>query len=328
MNTDDMPGSLYEKAAGPGGLTAGDVPGLLCALETRPWEMFLLADALRKLRFGDRVDACSIINAKSGNCSEDCAFCAQSAHHDTETEVYPLLPEDAIVEAARAAFDQGVRRFCIVTSGKAVYTDSELASIARCISRIRGMGMMPCATLGSLNRDQMRYLRDAGLNRFHHNIETSRSFFSRICTTHGYEERVETVMTARELGLSTCSGGIIGMGETMAGRAEMALALKELDVDSVPLNFLMPIPGTPLANAAPMRPMDALRTIALFRSLLPDKEIRVCGGRVAGLGELHPLMFHAGANGVLTGDYLTTTGRDYESDLRLLGSLGLELGYG
>ncbi len=327
MNTQDILNNLYKKATLPEGVDADDVPGLIDFLDAHPWESFILADALRKRRFGDRVDACSIINAKSGNCSEDCAFCAQSAHHDTDAEVYPLLPEGKIVDAARRAFDKGIRRFCIVTSGKAVYTKTELESIARCITRIKDTGIMPCATLGSLSRDQMRLLQDAGLNRFHHNIETSESFFPVICTTHGYEERVETLLIARELGLSTCSGGIIGMGESMSERAEMALALRELGVDSVPLNFLMPIPGTPLGDAKPMRPMDALRTIALFRFMLPEAEVRVCGGRVAGLGELHPLMFHAGANGVLTGDYLTTTGRDYDSDLRLLDSLGMELGY-
>jgi len=320
--------ALYEKAALHGGVSNDDIPGLLDALDYSPWEVFLAADSLRQKTFGDRVDACSIINAKSGNCSEDCAYCAQSAHHDADAAVYPLLPEDRIVDAAKLAIDNGVRRFCIVTSGKSVYTDEELASIARCITRIRELGAMPCATLGSLDQDQMRLLKDAGLNRFHHNIETSRSFFPDICTTHGYDERVETVLTAKELGLSTCSGGIIGMGETAMDRAKMALALRELDVDSVPLNILMPIPGTPLADAEPIGPMDALRTIALFRFVLPDKEIRVCGGRVSGLGELHPLMFHAGANGMLTGDYLTTSGRDYETDLRLLDVLGLHISYG
>jgi len=318
----------YEKAALNGGVPIDDLPGLLNTLDNSPWEAFLAADRLRQKAFGDRVDACSIINAKSGDCPEDCAYCAQSAHHDSDAVVYPLLPEDRIVDAARLAFDKGVRRFCIVTSGKSIYTDEELGSIARCITRIRELGVMPCATLGSLDRNQMRLLKDAGLNRFHHNIETSRTFFPNVCSTHGYDERVETVLMAKELGLSTCSGGIIGMGETASDRAEMALALRELDVDSVPLNFLMPIPGTPLADAKPTAPMDALRTIALFRFVLPDKEIRVCGGRVSGLGELHPLMFHAGANGVLTGDYLTTAGRDYETDIRLLDVLGLRISYG
>jgi biotin synthase len=319
--------SLYEKTRGSGGLSPKDIPVLIDALDNAPWEMFLAADRLRKTAFGDGIDACSIINAKSGNCSEDCAFCAQSAHHDTDAAVYPLLTEDTIVNTAKRALDNGVRRFCIVTSGKAVYTDAELGSIAGCITRIREIGVMPCATLGSLDRIQMQQLKDAGLNRFHHNIETSRSFFPNICTTHSYDERVETVLIAKELGLSTCSGGIIGMGESSSDRAEMALALRELDVDSVPLNFLMPIPGTPLADSKPIRPMDALRTIALFRFILPNKEIRVCGGRVSGLGELHPLMFNAGANGVLTGDYLTTTGRDYDADLRLFASLGLRISY-
>ncbi|HEX9860376.1 MAG TPA: biotin synthase BioB [Nitrospirota bacterium] len=323
----DIPVRYMETALSTEGITVYDVPGLISALGDDPWGMFAAAGRLRDRRFGNRVDACSIINAKSGNCSEDCAYCAQSAHHDTGAEVYPLLPEDRIAGAAQRAFDHGVRRFCIVTSGKAIYTDSEMSSIARCVELIRDIGIMPCATLGSLDKNQMRTLRDAGLNRFHHNIETSRSFFPKVCTTHDYDERVETLELAREAGLSLCSGGIIGMGETMADRAEMALALKDLKVDSVPLNFLMPIPGTPLADAPPISPLDALRTIALFRLILPETEIRVCGGRVKGLGELHPLIFMSGANGVLTGDYLTTTGRDYCRDLNMLSALGLEVAY-
>lgn len=311
----------------PGGIGQDELPGLIAALMDDTWGMLASAGRLRERMFGSSVDACSIINAKSGNCSEDCAYCAQSAHHQTSAEVYPLLPEERIVAAARRAAENGVRRFCIVTSGKAIYTDAEMESIAMCVGRIRGLGVMPCATLGSLSSGQMRLLKDAGLNRFHHNIETSRSFFPKICTTHDYDERVETLEIARQAGLSLCSGGIIGMGEDMSDRAEMALALRVLGVDSVPLNFLMPIPGTPLADTAPVTPLDALRTIALFRYILPEKEIRVCGGRVHGLGELHPLMFLAGANGVLTGDYLTTTGRDYARDQKLFADLGLDISY-
>lgn len=323
----DIPLKYTKTVLSPKGITVNDVPGIISALEDDPWGMFAFAGRMREMRSGNRVDACSIINAKSGNCSEDCAYCAQSAHHDTGAEVYPLLSEDRVVGAAKRAFDHGVRRFCIVTSGKAIYTDSEMTSIARCVEQIRGVGIMPCATLGSLDRAQMRTLKDAGLNRFHHNIETSRSFFPTICATHDYDERVETLELAREAGLSLCSGGIIGMGETMADRAEMALALKDLMVDSVPLNFLIPIPGTPLADVPPISPMDALRTIALFRFILPNKEIRICGGRMNGLGDLHPLIFMAGANGVLTGDYLTTTGRDYGRDMKMLSDLGLEIAY-
>lgn len=317
---------LYDKSLA-GLLLPDDAPALMDALAANPWDMFRLAARLREDRFGSGVDACSIVNAKSGNCSEDCAFCAQSVHHNVDTNTYALLPEDEIVGKAAEAHSRGVRRFCIVTSGRGISSARDLDTIARCVSRIREMGVMPCATLGTLDMGQLRTLRDAGLNRYHHNIETSRGFFDKICTTHSYDERVGTLMDADGLGLSLCSGGIIGMGETMADRAEMAFALREIGVDSVPLNFLMPMPGTPLEDAEPITPMDALRTIALFRFILPDKEIRVCGGRVKALGDLHPLMFLAGANGVLMGDYLTTPGRDFEGDLRMLAGLGMRLAY-
>lgn len=319
-------GTLYEKSLS-GLLTPVDAPALIDALSVNPWEMFRQAARLREERYGNGVDACSIVNAKSGNCSEDCAFCAQSVHHNTEVKTYGMLPEDEIVDKAAVARDHGVRRFCIVTSGRGISSAKDLDTIARCVSRIREMGVMPCATLGTLDMGQLRTLRDAGLNRYHHNIETSRGYFEKVCTTHGYDERVGTLKEAGSLGLSLCSGGIIGMGETMADRAEMAFALREIGVDSVPLNFLMPIPGTPMENAVPISPLDALRTIALFRFILPDKEIRVCGGRVRALGDLHPLMFLAGANGVLMGDYLTTPGRDFDGDLRMLDGMGLKLSY-
>ena len=316
------------KAKAGGVLAEKDVPGLIAALEGHPWEAFCIADRLRRRRFGDCVDACSIINARSGNCPEDCAFCAQSVHHGTAVKTYPLLPEDEILKAARAALDRGVRRFCIVTSGRGIGSEAELYAIARSVEGIRALDMMPCATLGTLDAGQLRTLRDAGLHRYHHNIETSRAYFPKICATHGYDERIETLLAAKELGLSLCSGGIIGMGEAAADRAEMALSLRGLDVDSVPLNFLMPIPGTPLEGAAPIIPLDALKTIALFRFILPDKEIRICGGRRSSLKDLHPMIFHAGASGLLMGDYLTTRGRSFDDDLGMLHDLGLRISYG
>jgi biotin synthase len=273
------------------------------------------------------VDCCSIINAKSGNCSEDCSFCAQSVHYNTEAETYGLITPDEILESAKKSLDMGVRRFCVVTSGRGIENDRELDAIAGVISSMRDMGIMPCATLGILDERQLGVLKEAGLNRYHHNIETARSFYPQICSTHDFDERVKTVLMAARLGMSVCSGGILGMGETMAQRAEMALTLRELDVDSVPLNFLMPVPGTPLGDAEPISPMEALKSIALFRFILPVKEIRVCGGRLSVLGELHSMMYLAGANGVLTGDYLTRLGRDPMMDGQLFDDLGLVIGY-
>ena len=220
---------LFIKAASLYGLLPEDAAALIDELESHAWDVIPLAGRLRERAFAGLVDPCSIVNARSGNCPEDCAFCAQSAHHDTDARTYPLLPESEIVGAAKRAYAHGVRRFCIVTSGRGIDTAAELSSIARSIEKIRDIGISPCATLGKLTLPQLKTLKDAGLNRYHHNIETSRSFFGRICTTHTYEERVETLAAAREAGLSLCSGGIIGMGESMADRAEMALALRELE---------------------------------------------------------------------------------------------------
>jgi biotin synthase len=185
--------------------------------------------------------------------------------------------------------------------------------------------MLPCATLGHLTRGQLQSLKDAGLYRYHHNVETSRRFFPNICTTHDYDERLATLADAKSVGLSTCSCGIMGMGETMADRADMAFDLRDAGVDSLPVNFLMPIPGTPLEDANFMTPLEALKTIALFRFILPETEIRVCGGRIGALRELHPMIFSAGANGLLMGDYLTKAGRSFYDDERMLADLGLKL---
>ncbi len=294
-------------------------------LEEKPWEFIREAWRIREKNFGGLVDACSIINARSGNCPEDCAFCAQSAHHGTQVNTYPLLPADAVTEAANRAFEKGVRRFCIVTSGRGINSDKELSSIARMVERVRETGFLPCATLGTLSAPQLRTLKEAGLNRYHHNLETSKKFFPRICSTHTFDERVETLLAAKDAGLSTCSGGIFGMGEDLNDRAEMASQLARLGIDSVPVNFLMPIAGTPLGNADFMTPFEALKSIALLRHILPEKEIRVCGGRLTSLRELHPMIFMAGANGLLMGDYLTTNGRDFADDLRMIEDLGMRL---
>ena len=311
-----------------GGLDEKSAAIFMSMLEGSPWEAINMAGRLREGVFGNTVDACSIINARSGNCSEDCAFCAQSAHHHAQADVYRLLPKDKIMETAQRAYDNGIRRFCIVTSGRGIDSEGELAVIASCVESVRKIGIQPCATLGTLNRGQLKTLKDAGLDRFHHNIETSRRFFPNICTTHDYDERVATLNDAKDIGLSLCSGGIMGLGETMEDRADMAFALREIGVDSVPINFLMPIPGTPLEDADYMTPMEALKTIALFRMILPKKEIRICGGRVSALRDLHPMIFNAGANGLLMGDYLTTRGRDYAMDLSMLSDLGLNLADG
>lgn len=274
---------------------------------------------------GDSVDICSIVNAKSGACGEDCVFCAQSAHYKTGVCVYPLIDVDEMARAAKAAKKNMAKRFCIVTSGRGIDSDKDIEKIAAGISRIREIGLLPCATLGTLSREQLLYLRDAGLDRYHHNIETSREFFPRICTTHTFDERLEVLGYARSIGLSTCSGGILGMGESMKDRISMAFSLRDTGVDSVPINFLMPVMGTPLENLSAVTPMEALQSIALFRLILPDKEIRVCAGRWTALRRLHPMIFIAGADGFMIGNYLTQTGLDPRDDLEMIQDMGLNI---
>ncbi len=287
----------------------------------------LLAAANRvRLHFkGDAVDLCSIVNAKSGACSEDCSFCAQSAGHETDAPVYPLIEVERMAEAAEGAKKNGAKRFCIVTSGRGIDSGDDLENIAGGIRRVREKGLSPCATLGALTKEQLAYLKGAGLHRYHHNIETSRSYFPKVCTTHTFDERVEVLGYARSIGLSTCSGGIFGMGEGMEDRLEMAFALREIGVDSVPINFLMPIKGTPLEHISSITPLDALRSIALFRLILPGKEIRVCAGRGAALRQLHPMILAAGADGFMIGNYLTRTGPDPQDDITMIKDMGLRI---
>lgn len=289
------------------------------------WDLFVAAGRVREHYRGSTVDICSIVNAKSGACSEDCSYCAQSVYHSTGAPVYQLITLDRMTDAAASAKRNGAKRFCIVTSGRGIDSQDDLDTIAEGIKRVREMGLLPCATLGSLTREQLFHLKDAGLHRYHHNIETSREYFPRICTTHSFDERLEVLGQARSLGLSVCSGGILGMGESMDDRVRMAFTLRELNVDSVPINFLMPIKGTPLEDVEAITPLEALHSIALFRFILPEKEIRVCAGRATALRNLHPLIFTAGADGFMIGNYLTRSGLEPENDLRMIKDLGLKI---
>jgi biotin synthase len=289
------------------------------------WDLFAGAGRVRDHFRGSTVDICSIVNAKSGACSEDCSYCAQSIHHATGAPVYPLISVDRMSEAAESARKNGARRFCIVTSGRGIESRDDLKNIAKGVKRVREMGLAPCATLGTLTLEQLAYLKDSGLDRYHHNIETSRDYFPRICTTHTFNDRLEVLHSARSLGLSVCSGGILGMGENMEDRINMAISLRELNVDSVPINFLIPIMGTPLAQVTPITPLEALHSISLFRLILPEKEIRVCAGRGTALGQLHPLVFLAGADGFMIGNYLTTSGLNPKDDLKMIQDLGLRI---
>lgn len=273
---------------------------------------------------GKGVRLCAIVNAKSGRCPEDCAFCAQSAHHNTDIEVYPLLSPREIVRRGLMAKEMGARRFAIVTSGRGL-SEGEIELVAEAIADIKESGLIPCASLGILTKEGALRLKEAGLNRYHHNLETAGSYFPSICTTHSYEESLNTLRVAKEVGLEVCSGGIFGLGETSEQRLELAYTLKRVEVDSVAINFLSPIHGTPLEGAPRLAPLELLKWVALFKFILPKAEIRICGGRGYALRELHPLVFWAGADGVMIGDYLTTKGRDPRADFEMIGDLGLEV---
>jgi biotin synthase len=308
-----------------GNIDYADTTKLSCVSGGDLWDLFTAAGRIRDHYQGRNVDLCSIINAKSGSCSENCSYCAQSSHYNTGAPVFPLISLDRITDAAKSAKKNGAKRFCIVTSGRGIDSHEDIESIAQGIGCVQDAGLSPCATLGTLTKDQLAYLKEAGLHRYHHNIETSREYFPRICTTHAFDERLEVLSYVKDLGLSPCSGGILGMGESMEDRIRMAFILKEMNVDSVPINFLMPIKGTPLEHIEPILPLEALHSIALFRFILPDKEIRVCGGRGSALGQLHPLILAAGANGFMIGNYLTTSGLDPQEDLKMVHNMGFTI---
>lgn len=315
-------GALKDKAIKTKNISYDDAIRLHNAGLNRPFTLFAYASEIMEFFKGKKITLCSIVNAKSGLCPENCRFCAQSAHHQTKAEVYPLLDKDEIIKRAREARDCGAHMFGIVTSGTQIDSDREWKEIEGAIEGINRLGIKPCGSLGMLDEQRAKRLKEVGLYRYHHNLETARSNFSNICTTHDYEEDIETVKNAKKAGLSTCCGGIIGLGETMEQRIELAFTIKELGADSVPINILNPIEGTPLAEQPPLSPMEILITIALFRFILPDKDIKLCGGKERNLRQLLPLGIVAGSNSLMTGNYLTTLGRDAGFDIEMVKDLG------
>lgn len=289
---------------------------------TEIFELFASANKIRTHFRGNTVGLCSIVNAKSGACSEDCSFCAQSSKSKARIEVYPLLRKETILQKAREAKKTGAERFSIVTSGRSI-SEIDLLLIADMISEIRQIGLIPCASLGMLGEKELSILKSAGLDRYHHNLESSEDFFSQVCSTHSYADKLKTINAVKSIGLSICSGGIFGLGETWQDRIDMAFLLSELDVDSVPINFLIPIKGTALGHRQFLHPFEALKIISIFRFILPQKEIRICGGRMQILGEFNSIVFLAGADSLLIGNYLTTSGRSYEDDFRIIRTYGL-----
>ena len=288
------------------------------------WELMAAADRLRRARFGNEVHLCSIVNAKRGGCPEDCGFCAQSRRYHTGVEPEGFLSAGEAVEASARAREHGASALGLVTATRGMEDGSKaLAQMIDAVRSIRDAGHTEAhASLGLLSRDGLRALQAAGLTELNHNLESGRAFFETIVTTHTYDQRIQTIRDAQAIGLRTCVGGIFGMGEGPRDRADLALELRALDVDEVPLNFLVGVDGTPLAGREPLPPLEMLRIIACFRLALPRQNIFLAAGRDH-LGQLLPLMFSAGASGMMIGDFLTTPNRGVAEDLQLLADLGL-----
>ncbi|HIC97990.1 MAG TPA: biotin synthase BioB [Aquificaceae bacterium] len=282
------------------------------------------AQKIKKKFFPENeIEFCSIINAKSGACSEDCRFCAQSKFYKTPINVYGLVPKDEIVEGAQRGVELGANRYCVVLSGKQA-TPSEVERIAEAVIEIKEVEKVPinvCVSAGTLDTESLKKLKEAGVRRINHNLETSERFFPSIVTTHSWKDRYETIKRIKEVGLSTCCGGIFGMGEDYEDRVDLALTYRELEVDSIPLNFLMPVQGTPLERGPGVRPLEALKIIAMFRFTNPKAELRLCGGREQTLGDFHGMAVLM-TNAMMVGGYLTRAGRDVKKDYRLLEDLG------
>lgn len=288
-------------------------------------EVLPITRALREKAFGNEISFCSIVNAKSGACVEDCSFCAQSnSYKAAPSPVYPLMSADKILEKAKEAESFGGTEFSIVTSGRGMDKEKELDTMVNAITKIREQtDMETCASLGLMKQEDLQRLKDAGMMHYHHNIETARSYFPNIVTTHTWEEEVKTVTTAKAMGFDVCCGGIMGMGENLDQRVEFTFQLKEIAPHSIPINFLNPRPGTPLADKHDLTPLDCLKIIAILRLAMPFTEIFVCGGREVNLQDYQRHIFDAGASGTMLGNYLTTRGQEPNQDLQMIRELGL-----
>ncbi len=306
------------------GINAEDALAVLRLPQAEIWRLLAVSEAVRRRFKGDQIRLCSIVNAKSGLCSEDCAFCSQSIRSKASIEKYPLMEEEALVTAARDAKQRGAGEFSIVASGLSMQSGRELERVGNAIARIRtDVGIETCVSLGTLSAENVSFLLSRGLRSVHHNLETARGFFPSICTTHDYEEDIRAVRAAKAAGAWVCCGGIFGIGERVEDRVELAMTLRELDVDSIPINFLNPIEGTPLGGTCDLTPFGCLKIIVMLRLCHPSRELIVCGGREVNLRDMQGLIFAAGATGMMIGNYLTTSGRPAEEDLRMIADLGL-----
>jgi biotin synthase len=309
---------LYDGAMS-GGISESDMREVAAWPLNRVAHLFAAADQTRRRIFGDAVSPCALMNVKSGGCGEDCAFCSQSAHNTADVAVTALSEPAEIVKRCRYAWSKGLP-FCVVSSGRRLGA-AEFRSLCAALSE-GGEGGEKHASLGILDDADFRALRDAGVVAYNHNLETSRSHFKKIVTTHSYDDRVAAVRRAKAAGLKVCCGGIFGAGETWEDRIELCLELRGLGVDTVPINFLNAIPGTRLAPPKET-PLEFLKIVSMYRLAMPNSTVKVCGGREKNLGPLQPLAFYAGANGYITGGYVTTEGAGMDADDAMINALGL-----
>jgi biotin synthase len=316
--------SLAEKAIHDSCLTREEGMSVLEADDDEILPIMQAAFRVRRHFYGKKVKLNMIMNAKSGLCPEDCGYCSQSIVSTAPVRKYSMLDKESLLAGAHEAVARKAGTYCIVASGKGP-TNRELEQVIEAVQEITStMPLKICACLGILKGDQARRLAEAGIHRYNHNLNTSKASYPSITTTHTYDQRVETVKMAQAYGMSPCSGVIIGMGETNEEIVQMAYALRELDADSIPVNFLNPVPGTPLEGAKRILPIRALKVLALFRFICPSKEIRVAGGRELNLRTLQPLSLYA-ANSIFVGDYLTTEGQEVTADHEMIEDLGFEI---
>ena len=314
---------LAEKVMDGGEITQEEAKKLIRTKDEDTMLLLAMADKIRQKFNGNAVDFCAIINARSGHCQENCKFCAQSGWYNTGAKVYRLLPEEEILVAAKKAKEAGAVRFSLVTSGRNQDNPNEFEEIIDIVKKIREqVGIEVCCSLGLISKEQALQLKEAGITRIHCNIETSPSYFPEICSTHTMEDKEDIIHTAQSAGIRVCSGGIIGLGESLDQRVEMAFHLKEMHIDSVPLNILNPVKGTPFYTNKRLPPLEVLRTFAMFRFVLPKALIRTAGGREVNLRSLQAYALTGGLNGIMVGGYLTTGGRDPKEDIRMTEDLG------
>jgi len=316
---------IGDKVLEGGSVSIKEILPLLEAKGPDVMDLVAVANRVRVKFNGNEIDLCSLLNAKSGKCSEDCAFCAQSAHYQTDAPTYPLMNADQMVKEAKEAQKRRTGRFCLISSGRQL-NDKEFEVILSGLNRIRKETTLDLdCSLGTLSEERAEALKRVGVTRYNHNLETAESHFSKICTTHSFQDRVQTIEVLKDQGFSICCGGIIGLGESPQQRLELAFSVKQLGIECIPFNILNPRPGTPLEHSESIPPIEIIKTISLFRLVLPKGTIKIAGGREANLRDLQSLALLAGANGLIVGNYLTTPGRNAEDDLTMIRDVGFQI---